>query len=244
MKKLLLSITAVVFLAALTGCRCDRDWKTEMYSPSNLIYGQYLQSFDSDAVKELSLKPPIKIAVAEVGEITPAPAIMNSLLKQKKLFTILAELPGPDMNIPRRIDPEIRCRESYWRNRQNASLKAMFKAADNCGADFVLLISGRIVFSEQSDAWSALNILILPMFFMKSQKITANGQVSAILYESNTGAVRMVTNATLKDTESTAMAFTGNKVESMINPSVKKLSEKLAANVAADFEKLVAARKK
>lgn len=172
------SAVAVAAVCLLAGC------ETTGLSPretSNVSYPNYILSLQpGPASAPQKIVAPIRLAVAQVGEDTPPPALLDKLAAQKTLVASVTGLPLPDGGLfpfmrPGRQEPDYSSR-----------VKAVCGLAQAVGADYVFIVGGSLDSWEQHNSLSALDITIVGGTIVPGAKVHVEGRGAGTLISTAT----------------------------------------------------------
>jgi hypothetical protein len=196
MKKFIQSGTALAAVALLAGC------VTTGLSPreqSGVSYPSYILSLASDGTNapQMVVKP-IRLAVAQVGEVAPPDAMLDKLAGQKVLVASVIGLPlpgdvstGPVYNRYNRQDdtPE-ECAER---------IKSVRNLARVSGADYLFLFGGNIDSWERRNSMGILDLTVVGGVIAPGTRINLEGKGAGALVDVATGQPVLFVSAEAKD---------------------------------------------
>ena len=200
--------------------------ETGGFNYSNFVYGLYDdQSQTKDVIK--SIKRPIKLAVAQVGESAPPKSVLEKFTQERSLISKVMELPagGAESN--------------YYNNNQNQNniqemekrMQKMRQLAKDLGADYLFLFGGSADVGEAQSWLGFFDITMIGMFVIPSQKIMAEGKAAGALIDVETGRVVFTVNAQSNlDQNATTYNLYGKRDETLI-----KLRDTLVETLTEQF---------
>lgn len=173
---------AVAVVCSLAGC------ETTGLSPreaSGASYSNYILGLPSGGTNAPAQKPvtPIRMAVAQVGEIAPSEAMLDQLAGQPALVASVIALP-----LPGGLD-----NYNYY-NRANdpagnyaARVKPVCNLARAAGANYVFIFGGTVDSWRKNNSLSVLDITLVGGAILPGCEINVEGRGAGTLIETATG---------------------------------------------------------
>lgn len=196
---------AVLPLAALAGCESTGLSPREAAGRN---FSSYVYALDTPAPAALaavdgdgSMQPgrflaPTKLAVAQIGEVTPPTTFLNHLRGQPALFSRVEGISGAVG-----IDPE----ENQWRERNDSTVTAEARAhaemvriqrvARNMGMDHLLLVGGTIDQVTKENGLGVLDLTIIGAFVAPTKQLEAEAKAAGALVDLASGRVVLFASA-------------------------------------------------
>lgn len=236
-------------LLALPGCVTTGMSNHEFGEHS---FNQYLYSLPSTPrpAGGVQVQTPLKLGVAQVGELTPAPPLMSALKGA-------AELCGHPVTLPARfaegsLSPQVSRYGNRYTNSAAArdsneppvdqaklATDALLSLAQSQGLTHLLLVGGAVDVQELVTDRTVWNWSIIGAYLMPSHELTARGTAMAVLVEVDSGRVLMLSqsNSEGRRDEPTVTADAGMK--RLVLAQRDELAQKLGAQVVEDLRRLV-----
>lgn len=186
--KALLLVGLILGCLGLTGCETTglslREQGENNYS--NIIYGL---SSQASSPRLTRLKDPFRLAVVQVGEQSPHPAMMRAIRESDLPVTDLIPLPAAGLQISgadKRSDIE-----AYVQKK----VASMLSLARSQGADYVFLFGGSADIGQKNNALQILDLTIIGGFLIDSNTVFADGKAVGALVDVDTGSVVFLVSA-------------------------------------------------
>jgi hypothetical protein len=145
--------------------------------------------------------PPLKVAVAQLGEIAPPKAVIDRLIKEPGLFAVAEPLTAPAFDGP-----------SAWSYRSGPgsavaqreavrhAIVEMRNLARDMGCDYVFAFGGTCDRATTDTPLSLADLTIVGAFVVPSKEIRAEGRAAGALIDVRSGRVVMTVSASADDT--------------------------------------------
>jgi len=114
---------------------------------------------------------PIKLAVAQLGEVSPPAAVLDRLRQESAAFTIVQPIPSVTQD-----------------GGETPSAKSMRRMARDLDADYLFVYGGTIDHAITGTPLGAANLTIIGAYVVPSEKIHAQAKVSGSLIDVTPGA--------------------------------------------------------
>ncbi len=224
-----------LFLAIFCGCESTglSVRETGMQNVSN-----YMMALGDSAPTTMPLhaarpKLPIRLAVAQVGEVAPLTSFMEPLKKQDKLIAQLDAIPsapgqfyptynrtyyGPQMSNPRE-------------EAARSQVDALCRTAEQLGDEYLFLFGGNIDHTTVRNGLGVLNLTVVGGFFVPSREMSGEGRATGALVELQSRRIVAIASAQAQE-KSVGAAFTDEKTRLAM---LKSIRDKLTADLAADL---------
>ncbi|WP_428937080.1 hypothetical protein [Fontivita pretiosa] len=181
------------------------------------------------AARPAPLRPPIRLAVAQVGEVAAPQAFVKRLRERPELFDRLDILPaaaagGPGYYAPREPgkDPQAEAR---------AQIEMLCRTAEKLGDDYLFIFGGNIDQATLRNGLSVLNLTIVGGFFVPSREVRAEAKATGALVDLKTRQVIELVTAQSQDTR-LAAAFTDDAARLK---TAQRLRDRLAEDLATEL---------
>jgi len=191
---------SILMLIALTGCESHlspRETRTQNYSA--FVFSLY----DNPRPLAQSTPPtiPIRVAVAQVGEIAPPQLMLDRLRQRGELFARVEGIPG--------LFEELYCNNNQGplnaseRQQVRDRVSRLQRLAQDLGMDYLFIYGGSIDHYVRENPLQVLDLTIVGAFIVPSREVRAIGKAAGALIDARSGAVVFITSA---DTEKTGLA--------------------------------------
>ncbi len=175
----------LMLLTTLVGCNTSGLSVREVgFAYSNLVYGLYEgqpAEVDSSAIERPHR--PLRLGVAQVGEVAPPSRFLETLRAREDLFRDVQVLPLPESE-PATTPEQFATR-----------MKAMRGLARDLGVDCVFLYGGNVDDAAYATPWVILDLTLVTGFFVPSNKLEGVGRASGALVDVGSGRVHFVVQA-------------------------------------------------
>ena len=230
---IILGVSLLLFVGCYSTGLSPREVGGLTYS--DLVYG--LNSGKSEAKIPPKMTYPIKLAVAQVGEISPPEQLLKELRSYPELISEVIEVPlpgeNPNQGYYNRNNDEAGKRQDVFHERVNT----MLTLSKQLGAEKVLMIGGHIDSRTISSPFEILDIAIVPAFILPSKKVKIDAKASGALIDVNSGAVVFIVSTTSSDSGITPSAYVGQKCESLSIAQLSVLSKQMADKFVEQLRK-------
>jgi len=220
----------VLAAAALAGCQGGLSVREGTHDLPLMLYE--LKGPDEPAA---AFRPagPIRVAVAQVGEIAPEKGLLDGLRPAKDEFERVIGIPLPALA----ESPYGRVENvEQRRTKAREAVSRAMQLARGLGATHALIVGGYIDTSRRYTWASAFNVLILPLWLAPSVEVRASGKAAAALVDVASGEVVMVSTAQVTDDGVVPLAYASNKEDVLTGKLRGLLAVEVAKQVAADVK--------
>ncbi|HSV43233.1 MAG TPA: hypothetical protein VLJ10_01635 [Candidatus Bathyarchaeia archaeon] len=164
--------------------------ETGKYNYSNFVYSLY-EGRQTSSRKQITFNSPIKLGVAQVGESSVHSVMMDALEEEKGLFTKVVSLPLGGIQGNR-----------YGSDHQDINIsdrvRKLCLLAEDMGLDYVFLFGGSAESGQQTMLPAILDITIVGMFIVPSQKVVLESKASGALIDVKDRSVIFMVSADQK----------------------------------------------
>jgi hypothetical protein len=186
------------------------------------------------------LRLPVRVAVAQVGEVAPPQDVLDVLRRDPGAFASVQPIPGATEShgdypyaAARATDPAGQVRRAAREH-----IDRMRRYARDLGAEYLFLYGGTIDHATTGTPLGAADLTIVGAFLVPSKRIAGVARASGALVDVNSGRVVVSVSADAQDTR-LAPSFsreTGElkMLQTLRDDVVVKLAEQLAARVKAE----------
>jgi rhombotail lipoprotein len=212
----------VLFTAVLTaGCTFGGSQNER---PAQ-TYPTFIMSLYDDTKPRPSTPPtaPMRVAIAQVGELVPPQAMLDHLRQNKSMFQRVEGIPavfddfsqsGALPTTPKQITRD-----------RVARLQRM---TQDLGLDYLFIYGDTVSNYTRENPLQILDLTIVGAFVIPSREVRATGKAAGALIDARTGSVLFIASA---DTEQTKMA-TGTNQEGETAKVVQNARESLTLRLA------------
>jgi hypothetical protein len=188
-------VTRSAALAAI-GCAILAGCESSGLSPREAgtgTYSTYLYSlYDDQSVQpamdaQAPLRTPLRVGVAQVGEVAPAQAVVERLRREPALFASVQPVPAVLDSTGGRERPD----PAEARRR----LRLMRQHAQDLGMDYLLLYGGTMDYGSQQTPAGVMDLTIIGAWVVPSKDVKAVGRASASLLDVRSGRVVLSASA-------------------------------------------------
>lgn len=176
------------------------------------------------------MRKPIRLAVAQVGEVAPSTNILSRLKSHPDQIASVIALPLPSAGPEAHYQPWDR-QAATRQEAPVARLSEIRSLARAMGADQVLIFGGSIDTRSSRNPLAILDVTIVGTAIFPSTEIHAEGKAAGIFVDVATGAIRFQVEAEQTASGATPSAFAYEKKDSVR----VKTRDALVANLADDF---------
>jgi len=192
---------ALTLCALLAGCTPSQS--RQMVPAQN--YPTFIMSLYDDTKPQHAIAPtaPLRVAVAQVGELVPPQAMLDHLRRNKAMFQRVEGIPavfddysqsGALPTTPKQITRD-----------RVARLQRM---TQDLGLDYLFLYGDTVSNYTRENPLQILDLTIVGAFVIPSREVRANGKAAGALIDAKTGSVLFIASA---DTEQAKMATNSNQ---------------------------------
>lgn len=235
-------------LLALPGC-VTTGMSNHEFGEHN--FNQYVYSLPRTSRSEgrVQVQTPLKLGVAQIGELTPAPPLMSALQGA-------AELCGHPVTLPARfaegsLSPQV----SRYGNRYVAApaardtneppvdqaklaTEALLSLAQSQGLTHLLLVGGAVDVQELVTDRTVWDWSIIGAYLMPSHELTARGTALAALVEVDSGRVLMLSQSSSEGRRDEPTVTVEAGMKRLVQAQRDELAQKLGAQVVQDLRQL------
>jgi hypothetical protein len=209
---------------------------------SALLYETYEHELGAGATAAPAAKPlrlPARVAVVQVGEVSPPAAMMDVLRSDPSVFAVVQSLPGAEPYVPppdygswsgSRWSPPVQPQAAPPR----PTLAAIRRLAGDVGMDYVLLVGGTIDRNTTATPLSLLDITIVGGFLVPSRETRAVARGSAALVDVPSGRVVLNSSAEAQKHSTVPSASVAGEEVKLLESVRDDVVARLGAHVLAD----------
>ena len=242
-----LSFVSVAILLFLTGCATSGLSVRETpgdFSAIALSLHDVANAAGPAAQPAVPAKPasfPVRIAVAQLGEIAPPEDMLAVLRERRETFIDVQAVPSAMTNYnighvySRRGGGQHYSTADAMEDRRQAirqHVDSMRAFARDGNADYLLLFGGTVDHATTSTPWSIFDLTIVGAFIVPSKQIMAEGRAGATLIDVRTGRSVMTFNAQAKGDRLAATASRDHSELKLVRSLRDDLTRDLAKQLA------------
>lgn len=186
---------AVVLTGCVTTGLSTRETRGQNYS--TFLYALYDTQEPMDTTSHPTVKLPVKVAVAQIGEVAPPQAMLEALRKDVGLFRTVEGIPGVfELTRTDRWEPG-NAPESAQdaKSRAQAQVTQMVRVAKDLGMDALFLYGGSMDYGARQTGWAVLDWTIVGGYVVPSQELKGTARASGALVDVSSGRVLFVVSA-------------------------------------------------
>ena len=240
----------VLPLAALAGCEstglspreaADRNFSSYVYALDDTAPAPTpaaLGAVDGDG----SMQPgrfaaPTRLAVAQIGEVTPPTSFLNHLRAQPALFSRVEGISGAVGIDPQHVESRERNDSTVTAEaRAHAEMNRIQRVARNMGMDHLLLVGGTIDQVTKENGLSLLDLTIVGAFVAPSKQLDAEAKAAGALIDLASGRVVLFASADANRSRVASTATQGAGEIDVMREARDEVLAKLATQVARQCE--------
>ena len=184
----------------LAGCSTlglsQRETRAQNYA--TYVYALYdRQEAQQTPAASTPPQAPLKMAVAQIGEVAPPQAMLAALQQEVGLVRTVQGIPGifelerTDQGQPNRPTESA----SDIRQRASTQIQQMLRVARDLGTDYLFLYGGSVDYGARPTSWSLLDLTIVGGYVIPSQELKGTSRVSGALVDVASGCVVLLVSA-------------------------------------------------
>jgi hypothetical protein len=226
----LILILSVIFLSGCytTGLSLREN---RSHNLSRYIYSLYNGGTQSKQ-KTHYIRKPIKLAVAQLGEIAPTEEVIKRLVQHKSLFYSVTTIPAGELDI---YSPYQRDKDSEQTDMAQRMKRMRYLAKDQ-GADYLFIFGGTADFQMTPNVLQFFDLTLIGAYILPSTHHEAQGRASGALIDVHGGRVIFMPSASASVSKTTPSYL--NYYERN-NAVYNELKEAVIGDLICDFiEKL------
>jgi hypothetical protein len=229
MKKTFLLTAIIPAVLLMTGCDTTGLSVREQHnSYAAMINSVYRETPNGATNKPLTR--PMRLAVAQIGEVAPDTSLVAALGKDPALVREVIPVPMPG-------DTVGNYGYNYADGKANTpeNLSAQVQSARNLsrdsGAEYLLLVGGSIDSFDTENVLAVFDLTIVGGYLVPASKIHMNGKAAAALVDVESGRVVFMVNSQLRQSKSTPDFFSTQKRNEMSVEMREQILKVLAGDV-------------
>lgn len=228
MKNMMKTCLLLMPLVLLTGCYTtglsSRDPGGRGYD--RMVYG-YMnrQSPEANADTPAEIELPVRLAVAQAGELAPPSELTEGL--QAYPDTVRRVIP---LSLPAETGPHYGRRESEEsiEKRFSRRVDTLLRLARDQRADQLMILGGRVESRSVKSPLEIVNLLILPCFIVPTQKVEVDAHAAALVLDVKTGGVLATLGASTSASAFRPAAYARQAHTTLAKEQKPQLAEDLA----------------
>lgn len=222
------SASLLLLAVFLTGCNSTglSSRESSPGSYSRLVYE--MARHQPSAKSPGRLRKPIRLAVAQLGEVTPSTNVLGELRSHPELIAAVISLPTPTDSRERYNSRPVNSPEPPPTANRIDEIRSL---ARTMGADQVFIFGGSIDTWTTRNAWAALDVTLVGCAIFPSARVHGQGKAAGILLDVESGAVRFQVETERSQGGKVPSGFTSEKADSVrVN-----LRDDLALSLGREF---------
>jgi hypothetical protein len=217
----------LILLAVSAGCHSalsPRETRTQNFSSFVLSLYDTPQPVGAAPAR---VTAPIKVAVAQVGEVTPPHAMLDHLRKRPDLFARVEGIPGVFFDEPQwgQQAPGLSFEERRLVRERVARLQRLSR---DLGVDYLFIFGGSIDHYTKENALQVLDLTIVGAFVAPSRSVKALGKAAGAMIDAHSGAVVFMTTADTEESELATATNEDGKTAQLLENTREALTSRLA----------------
>jgi len=213
MKKNFLLAAIIPAALLMTGCDSTGLSVREQHNSYAAMINSVYRGTPAGATNKPLIRP-MRLAVAQIGEVAPDAALVAALGKDTSLVREVIPVPMPGDTVG-----------NYGNNYSDAksntpeNLAAQVQSARNLardsGADYLLLVGGSIDSFDTQNGLAVFDLTIVGGYLVPGSKIHMDGKAAGALVDVESGRVAFMVNSQVHESEFTPDFFTKQKRNEM-----------------------------
>jgi hypothetical protein len=198
-------LAASIPLIALIGCAPSQSGQRTGQGPD---YSKYVFALydEPGAGATTTLEPsfPMKLAVAEVGQLQPSTKLLAALNAEPNLFRRVEPVTGisngDSYDDPYSTNGGARSTcDARHTDEPRLAMRRVERLARDTGMDYLLIVGATIDSQSNSTPLTGLTLTIIGSFVAPSERLTAQGQASAALIDLRSDRIVMTSSSSADD---------------------------------------------
>lgn len=229
MKKICSMLITGAAALLLAGCETDGLSVREQHNNyAGLINSAYRQPVSNAPAAPLAV--PLRLAVAQIGEVAPDSALLTNLTRRPALVASVVALPMPgERTSLNRYEGSVADKPGDA-DRLSGQIQSLCNLSRYAGARYVLLVGGSMDTYSSHNFLTLFDATIVGGALLPAVQLSSDGKAAGALIDAETGRVLLLANAGVRDTASSPDYFSTDRQESLNNRVRAELLEKLAGN--------------
>jgi hypothetical protein len=238
-----LAAAALVVLVVALGCASTglspREVRGQDFSTYLLALYEPGSAQPAGDAAPKPVRLPIRVAVAQVGEIAPPDEVLATLRGKTDAFDSVQSIPGiTDVSGQMSYAGHSAYHAPQMRQAAGAHVERMRRLARDIGADYLFLYGGTIDQATTSTPLSAADLTIIGGFLVPSKRIEGVAKASGALLEVDSGRV-VVSVSAARDARRLSPTFARDngeltQLKKLRDGVVLELAQQLAERVKAE----------
>jgi hypothetical protein len=222
----------VVMVSFLTGGGCVSTGLSHRESQNNyplLITSLYREKSEGPAAAPL--RPPIRLAVGQVGESAPPESLLTALATNYDLVSTVTAVPIPGVvRRTGRSDPEPATADI------ESHVRAAVNLAQDMGAEYLFMFGGAIDSYRLKNPLATLDITLVGGWIVPGANIYSEGKAAGALIETKSGRVIFLVTAEQKTRGKAPSNFADDRQQRMTIELRDELIQKLGLEFLAHLK--------
>jgi rhombotail lipoprotein len=217
-------------LAVLAGCESSGLSPREAADRTFSSYVYALDPAPAADTQPARLVLPTRLAVAQMGEVTPPSSFLSKLRTQPALFSRVEGISGAigvDPRIYRRPGDSTITADSQARS----EMARIQRVARDMGMDHLLLVGGTIDRVAKENGLSVLDLTIVGAFVVPSKQVDAEAKAAGALIDLASGRVLLIASADASKGRLASTATQGSAEIDVMRGARDEVLDKLAGQV-------------
>jgi len=173
---------------------------------------------------------PVKLAIAQIGEMAPSQQVLERLQSERSLFAAVTSIPGmfSDWESHRSDNP------AAVRENSRVQIERSPRLARDLGMDYLFVYGGTIDHDTHSNPLAFFDWTIIGAYIVPGKNVAASGKACGALIDLATGRVLLVSNVQDEKHSLSSTAASDGAELHMINTLRAELALRLAHQFVSD----------
>jgi hypothetical protein len=173
---------------------------------------------------------PMRLAVAQIGEVAPDASLVAALGKDPALIREVIPVPMPGDTVGN-YGYNYSDAKSNTPENLSAQVRSARNLARDSGADYLLLVGGSIDSFDTENVLAVFDLTIVGGYLVPASKIHMDGKAAGALVDVESGRVVLMVNSQVHQSESTPDFFSTQKRNEMSADMREQILKALAGDV-------------
>jgi hypothetical protein len=229
MKKTILLAAIIPAALLMTGCDTTGLSMREQHNSYAAMMNSVYRETPGGATNKPLVKP-MRLAVAQIGEVAPDAPLVTALGKDASLVREVIPVPMPG-DIVGNFGYNYADGKANTPDNLAAQVKSARNLARDSGADYLLLVGGSIDSFDTENVLAVFDLTIVGGYLVPAAKIHMDGKAAAALVDVESGRVVCMVNSQLHQSKSTPDFFSTQKRNEMSADMRGEILQVLAGDV-------------
>jgi hypothetical protein len=187
-------ISALVLVLIASGCvTTGLSPRESQYHYPGMLAGLYRHNPETPAARPP--RPPIRLAVAQLGESAPSQLFVREMARENSLISSVTGVPISGGVASASHDPWDRSREKVDLASMESHLRSALNLARDVGAEYLFVFGGAIDGYSTVNPWAAFDVTLIGACLIPGRTIHTEGKVSGALLDTRSGRAVFLVSA-------------------------------------------------